>query len=69
MQPEYKDYKVISGFNNYLEFRDNVNYYLVEGYTLIGGVSTTISPSNITYYAQAIAKLKEQPCQEQLTLS
>lgn len=69
MQPEYKDYKVISRFSDYLEFRDKVNYYLVEGYTLIGGVSTTISPSGITYYAQAIAKLKEQPCQEQLTLS
>ena len=67
MQPKYKDYKVISGFSDYLEFRNKVNYYLVEGYTLIGGVSTSISPSGRTYYAQAIAKLKEQSCQ--LTLS
>lgn len=67
MQPEYKDYEVISRFNDYLEFKDKVNYYLVEGYTLIGGVSTSISPSGTMYYAQAIAKLKEQSCQ--LTLS
>lgn len=67
MQPEYKDYKVISGFSDHLEFRNKVNYYLVEGYTLIGGVSITISPSGRMYCAQAIAKLKEQSCQLKLS--
>lgn len=67
--PEYYDYKVISNYSiDYEDFKKGINIYLTEGYTLIGGVSFNIFKGTI-YYAQAIAKIKEQPCQQQLTLS
>lgn len=69
MQPKYKDYKVISGYDNYTEFKNKINYFLARDYTLVGGISISFSPEGTRYFAQAVAKIKEQPCQNQLTLS
>ena len=63
---EYEDYHLILE-NNYKDFKEQVNNYLHLKYTLIGGFSFNPFSGTICY-AQAVAKLKEQPCQNQLNL-
>ena len=70
MSQEYKDYRVLSNYSDYSEFKEAVNKMLKLGFIPIGGVSVYNKNGSTTYYAQAVAKLKEQPCQEnQLILS
>lgn len=68
MSQEYEDYKVFANYSDYSEFKETINKMLKLGFIPIGGVSVH-DRNGYTYYAQAVAKLKEQPCQEQLTLS
>lgn len=65
---EYEDYNLVFE-NNYKDFKREVDIHLRSGYTLVGGFSFNLFAGTI-YYAQAVAKLKEQLCKEnQLTLS
>lgn len=69
MSQEYEDYKVFANYSVYSEFKEDVNEMFKLGFIPIGGVSI-YSRNGCTYYAQAVAKLKEQPCKEnQLILS
>ena len=60
---EIEKYEVMLS-NDSLDFQQRVNYYLKNGWQLVGGVSVTASKNYLgnekTLYSQAVIKIKKE---------